>query len=168
MVYYHRDMIFHKLVDSTSHSKTKEYIFRLMNKVVDEVGEKNVVQVVTDNEAFKAAGEMLIKKDNHLYWTPYAADCVDLMLQEIRNVKHIKEVIEKNKKITSVIYNSVHVINHMRDNYTDGHDLLRPGITRFSIKHMALKSVMRHKDILQRCFTNERFLGYVGINDRRK
>ena len=84
MVYSHRDMIFHKSVDSTGHSKTKEYIFRLMDKVVDEVGEENVVQVVTDNEAsFKAAGEMLMDKRKHLYWTPCAAHCVDLMLEEI-------------------------------------------------------------------------------------
>lgn len=39
MVYSLRDMIFHKSVDSTSHSKTEEYIFRLMDKVVDEMGE---------------------------------------------------------------------------------------------------------------------------------
>ncbi len=48
MVYSHMDMIFHKSVDSTGHSKTKEYIFKLMDKVVDEVGEENVVQVVMD------------------------------------------------------------------------------------------------------------------------
>lgn len=51
MVYSHRGMIFHKLVDSTGHSKTNEYIFRLMDKMVYEVGEESIVQVVTDNEA---------------------------------------------------------------------------------------------------------------------
>ena len=34
-----------------------------MDKVVDEVGEENIVQVVTDNEAsFKAASHMLMEK----------------------------------------------------------------------------------------------------------
>jgi len=59
IVYSHRDMIFHKSIDNTGQSKTKEYIFRLMDKVVNGMGEGNVVQIVTDNEtAFKAAGEM--------------------------------------------------------------------------------------------------------------
>lgn len=169
MVYSHRDMIFHKSVDSTGHSKTKEYIFKLMDKVVDEVGEENVVQVVTDNEAsFKAAGEMLMDKRKHLYWTPCAAHCVDLMLEEIGSLKHIKEVIDKSRKITSVIYNSAQAVNHMRDNYTGGRDLLRPGITRFATEHVALESLLRHKHPLQRCFTDERFLSYVGINDKKK
>ena len=48
-------MIYHTSVDTTNISKTADYIFSLMDKVVDEVGEENIVQVVTDNEAsFKA------------------------------------------------------------------------------------------------------------------
>lgn len=152
MVYSHRDMIFHKSVDSTGHSKTKEYIFRLMDKVVDEVGEENVVQVVTDNEtSFKVAGEMLMNKRKHLCWTPCAAHCVDLMLEEIRSLKHIKEIIDKSRKITSVIYNSAQAVNHMRDNYTGSCDLLCLGITRFATEHVALESLLRHKHPLQRC-----------------
>lgn len=91
MVYSHRNMIFHKSVDNTSQSKTNEYIFRLMDRVVDEVGEENVVQVEMDNEtSFKVAGKMLMNKRKHLYWTPCAAHYVDLMLEEIGSVKHIK------------------------------------------------------------------------------
>lgn len=57
---------------------------------------------------------------------------------------------------------------HMRDNYTQGHDLLRLGITRFTIEHMALESLQRHKHILQRCFPDEIFLGYLGGKERKK
>lgn len=54
-------MIFRKSVDTTDHSETNEYIFRLMDKMVDKVSEENVVQIVTHNEAiFKATWEMLM------------------------------------------------------------------------------------------------------------
>lgn len=43
-------MIFHKLMNVKDHSKAKEYIFRFINMVIDEVREKNVVKVVMDNE----------------------------------------------------------------------------------------------------------------------
>lgn len=56
----------------------------------------------------------------------------------------------------------------MRDNYIDDRDLLRPGITRFATEHVALESLLRHKHPLQRCFTDKKFLGYVGINDKKK
>lgn len=83
---------------------------------MDEVGEENVVQVMTDNEAsFKAVGEMLMNKRKHLYWTPCAVHCVNLMLEEIGSTKHIKEVIDKSIKIIGVIYNSTQAVNHMRE-----------------------------------------------------
>lgn len=117
--------------------------------MVDEVGEENVVQIMTDNEAaFKAAGEMLMQKRCYLYWTACVTYYVDLMLEEIGNSKHIKKVIDKSRKITSIIYNSVQAVNHMRDNYTEGHDLLHSGITRFATEHVALESLMRHKHAL--------------------
>jgi len=41
-----------------------------MNKVVDEVGEENVVQIITNNEAsFKVASHLLIEKKKHLFWS---------------------------------------------------------------------------------------------------
>ena len=68
MIYCDRSVIYHTSVDTTNISKTVEYIFSLMDKVVDEVGEKNIVQVVTDNEAsFKTVGHLLMKKRKYLY-----------------------------------------------------------------------------------------------------
>ena len=46
-----------------------------MDKIVEEVGEENIVQVVTDNEAsFKAAGMLLIRS---------ASICSGLLVQGI-------------------------------------------------------------------------------------
>ena len=54
-----------------------------LNEVVDKVGEENVMQLVTDNAAnYKLAGEMLMKKRKCLFWTPCAAHCLDLMLED--------------------------------------------------------------------------------------
>ena len=84
IIYYDRSMIYHTSVDTTNISKTADYILSLMDKVVDEVGEENIVQVVTDNEAsFKAAGHMLMEKRKHMFWSPCAAHCIDLMLEDI-------------------------------------------------------------------------------------
>ena len=84
MIYYDGSMIYHTSVDTTNISKTVDNIFSLMDKVVDEVGEENIVQVVTDNEAsFKAAGHILIEKRKHLFWSPCVAHCIDFMLEDI-------------------------------------------------------------------------------------
>ncbi|KAK4284916.1 hypothetical protein QN277_001685 [Acacia crassicarpa] len=55
--------IFLKSVDASDISKTTDKIFKMIDDVVKEVGEKHVIQVVMDNAAsYKAAGEMLMEK----------------------------------------------------------------------------------------------------------
>lgn len=50
-----------------------------MKDVMEEVGQKNVVQIVTDNgSTFVKAGKELMKKYN-IYWTSCVAHCIDLM-----------------------------------------------------------------------------------------
>ncbi|MQL95235.1 hypothetical protein Taro_027897 [Colocasia esculenta] len=43
--------VFMKSVDASGQIKNAEYLLRLMDEMVEEIGEENVVQVVTDNEA---------------------------------------------------------------------------------------------------------------------
>ena len=84
MVYCDRSMIYLSSVDTTNILKTAYYIFSLMDKIVDEDGEENIVQVVIDNEvSFKASGKLLMEKCRHLFWSPCAAHCIDLMLEDI-------------------------------------------------------------------------------------
>ena len=67
MVYCDRSMVYLSSVDTTNIPNTTYYIFSLMDMIVEEVGEENVVQVVTNNEAsFKAAGMLLMEKRKHL------------------------------------------------------------------------------------------------------
>ena len=102
------------------------------------LGKENIVQVVTDNEAsFKAAGMLLMEKRKHLFWSPCAAHCIDLMLEDIGNMKQIKETLDLVKMITSFIYNSLKVVNLMKL-FTNDRDLLCPGITRFATEFISL------------------------------
>ena len=50
------------------------------------------------------------------------------MLEDIGNMKHIKETLDQAKMITSFIYNSSKVVNLMKV-FTKDRDLLRPEIT---------------------------------------
>ncbi|KAL4377320.1 hypothetical protein GQ457_02G039950 [Hibiscus cannabinus] len=64
--------------------ETGDKLYGLVSSIVDEVGESNVVQVITENGSnFVAAGALLMAKYLHLYWTPCAAHCIDLILKDI-------------------------------------------------------------------------------------
>ncbi|RVW53209.1 hypothetical protein CK203_006825 [Vitis vinifera] len=156
MIYYDRSMIYHSSVNTTNIPKTTDYIFSLMDKVVKEVGEENVVQVVTDNEAsFKAVGMLLMEKRKHLFWSACAAHCIDLMLEDIASMKQIKETLDQAKVIIGFIYNSLKVVNLMKV-FTKDRDLLRPRITRFATEFILLESLIRYEaDLKRMCTTNE-------------
>ena len=81
--------------------------------------------------------------------------CIDLMFEDIGNMKQIKEILDKAKMITGFIYNSLKVVNLMKV-FTKDRDLLRPGITRFATEFISLQCLIRYEcDLKMVCITNE-------------
>ena len=124
MVYYDRDIIYHNFVDCTNKVEAAHFVLSLMDKVVDSIEEENIVQHVTDSESsMKATGEQLMKKRKHLFWSPCATHCIDLILEDIDQMKSIKDAIKQGRRITSFIYNSDKMVNLMKT-YTNNRELL--------------------------------------------
>lgn len=69
------------------------------------------------------------------------------------------------QKGESFIYNSSQAWNILRS-YTEGHDLLHPGITDL-IQNTTLESFVRYKAQLHKCFSDSRFLFALGIEDKK-
>uniref|UniRef100_A0A803LRA4 DUF659 domain-containing protein n=1 Tax=Chenopodium quinoa TaxID=63459 RepID=A0A803LRA4_CHEQI len=153
LVYSVRGTVFHKSIDATDvYCRDTNYYYSLMEKVVQEIGEEKVVQIVTDNEAsVKAAGKKLMDRFPHLYWTACTAHCLDLLLEDIGKKSSIKSVIERARKVSQFIYKYKWAVDYMKK-FTGGRDLTRPGITRFATQFIMLESVVRHKTALQEMF----------------
>lgn len=127
--------------------KDATMLFKLLDEMVEEVGEKNVIQVVTDNASnYVKAGKLLEAKRPHLFWTPCAAHCIDLMLEDIgkicceeRNEEvyvcqclHLlpcsssqhDEKVHKPEELASTCCNSI-------CNFLHHHDLVSPSASQF-------------------------------------
>ena len=105
MVYCKGNTLFLKSIDASENIKDNNYIYGLLKDVIKEVGEANVVQIVTDNEStFVNARKLLMKKYN-LYWTSYVAHYIDLMFEDISKRQTILDLITNARKITNFIYN---------------------------------------------------------------
>ena len=93
MVYCKGSTIFLKFVDASDNFKDNKYIYGLLKDVIKEVGEANIMQIVTDNgSVFVKTGKLLMKKYN-LYWTPCAAHCIDLMFEDIGKRESVFDLI---------------------------------------------------------------------------
>ena len=91
--------IFLYSLDTYDISKTTDKVFKMLDDVVKFVGEENVVQVITDNVAnFKAARELLMHTQPHLYWISCVAYCIDLILEDLQKHLKVHEVTIKNGK----------------------------------------------------------------------
>ena len=124
---------FMKSVDASAHIKNEKLLCDLLDVFILEVGAEHVVQVITDNATnYVVANKMLMERHPTLFWTPCAAHCLDLMLEDIGKISFVKDIVESSKSITKFIYNHTTVLSLMR-RFTNNKELVRPAITRFPL-----------------------------------
>ena len=86
LTYYDEKIFFHKSIDASDKVHNAVYMFGLIEEMIDSIGEQNIMQVIIDNEPqYKATGELLMERQPHIYWTPCAAYCINLMLMDMES-----------------------------------------------------------------------------------
>ena len=144
--------MFIKSVDASAHVKDASLLCELLSGFIEEIGLPNVVQIITDNAAnYVAAGKMLMERHRSLFWTPCAAHCIDLMLEDIAKLSFVKEVIDRARSIPKFIYNHAFILSLMR-RCTKNRELQRPAITRFATNFITLQSLLKCQFELKQMF----------------
>ncbi|KAI3810701.1 hypothetical protein L1987_20323 [Smallanthus sonchifolius] len=154
-----RGSVFIKSLDVSDVTKNADFLFKLLDAMIEEVGEKNVIQVVTDNaSAYVKAGKLLEGKRKHLYWTPCAAHCIDLMLEDIgKEIPKVKSCIKDAMFANGYIYNFVGLVNLMRK-YTNQKNLHRPAVTRFATSFITLLQFHKQKNNLRKMVISQEWV----------
>ncbi|KAF5466254.1 hypothetical protein F2P56_016197 [Juglans regia] len=162
LVYWPKCIMFFKSVDTSGLRKDAEILFNIFDKVVQEIRAENLVQFITDNDAsYKSAGKKLQQKYGSFYWSPCAAHCIDLMLENFSDPRYfslIDDAIKNAKKITKFIYNHGWVLALMRKDFTKGHDLCRLAITRFATNFLSIQRLFLFKKELRQMFTCDKWI----------
>eukprot|EP00253_Pinus_taeda_P032744 PITA_32744 len=155
LVFCPQGTMFLKSVDASDKVKDGHLLFQLLDQVVEEVGVANVVQIITDNASnYVLAGKLLEEKHKTIFWTPCAAHCIDLMLEDIGKLDWVRNTIDHAKSITKFIYNHSLILSLMRK-HTGGKDIIRPSITRFATHFLTLQSMLSQHRNLQKMFSSD-------------
>eukprot|EP00253_Pinus_taeda_P014820 PITA_14820 len=134
--------MFMKFVDASAHIKDTRTLCELLDLFIQEVGPSNAIQVITDNAAnYVSAGKLLMERYPNLFWTPYVAHCIDLMLEDIGKVPIMRDIVESSRSITKYIYNHASVLSLMRK-FTKNKESVRPAITRFATTSISLQPLL--------------------------
>ncbi|XP_058768459.1 uncharacterized protein LOC131642205 [Vicia villosa] len=149
--------MFVKSVDASANMKTGKKLFELLDSFVEEISESNVVQLVTDNGSnYVLAGKRLQISRPKIFWTPCAAHCLDLMLEDIGKIARVKKVIQKGMTLVGFIYNHSLVLNLMTEKLES--ELVRTGVTRFATNFLTLHRLHSLKSKIRPMFTSEEWL----------
>ncbi|CAN0904196.1 hypothetical protein LINGRAHAP2_LOCUS22955 [Linum grandiflorum] len=150
--------VFVESLDTSSFLKNTQKVVEMLDEAVEKVGEDNVLQIITDNaSAYKAARTKLMEKRKHLFWTPCAAHCLDLMLEYLeKQLPNHKTTISKGRKITNFIYGRSMLISILKE-FTKGQDLIRPAVTRFATAYLTLGCLHQHKGDLMSMFSSDKW-----------
>lgn len=146
-------------VDVTYMLEDAVNLFKLLDKVVEDVGEENVVQVITENTpVYKAAGKMLEEKRRTLFWTPCATYCINRILEDFLKLKCVWECIKKGQRVTRFIYNQVWLLNLMKEEFTQGQELLTPSFSQPASSFATLHNLLDHRTSLKRMFQSSKWI----------
>jgi hypothetical protein len=141
-----RGTMFVKFVNASAHVKDALLLCDLLYEFIREVGPQRVVQVITENATNNvAAGRLLMQRYPTLFWTPCAAHCVDLILEDIEKIPYIKDIVEPARSITKFIYNHAFLLSLMR-RFTNNRELVRLAITRFATSFISLGLYVRGEE----------------------
>ncbi|CAN6710234.1 unnamed protein product [Malus baccata var. baccata] len=158
LVYCPEGTVFWESVDASDIINSPDALYELLRRVVEEVGVKDVLQVITSSEEqYMVAGRRLTDTFPALYWTPCAARCLDLILEDFGNIEWINTVIEQARSITKFVYNHSAVLNMVR-RATFGNDIVEPGATRFATNFTTLKRLVDLKHCLQVMVTSQEWM----------
>jgi hypothetical protein len=106
MVFSNGRMYFHKSVNATGHMQDSRFVYDHIKQVILEIGEENVVQLVTDNGSnFKKTCLEIVRFYPHITWQPCAAHTINLMFKEVGNFPEIEAVVSSCKRISRFVYN---------------------------------------------------------------
>ncbi|PSR93126.1 Spore coat protein like [Actinidia chinensis var. chinensis] len=158
LLYCPEGMTFLRSVDISDIVNIPDALYELLKEVVEEVGMRNVLQVVTNaEERYAVAAKRLTDALPTVFWTPCAAHCIDLILEDIKKLEWINTIFEQAKSVSRFIYNHSVVLNMMR-RYTFGVDLVDIGATRITTDFMTLKRMVNIKHNLQSMVTSEEWM----------
>lgn len=157
-VYCSEGTVFLRSADISDAVDSADAIYDCLRETVEEVGVENVVQVITSTEdRYAVAGNRLTETYSTVCWTPCAAHCIDLMLNDIGKLPKVKMILDQAKTISRYIYMNNVVLKMMRK-YTYGIDLVDLGYTCSCTDFMTLKRMVSIKHNLQSMFTSEEWM----------
>lgn len=141
--------IFLRSVDASDAISNTDALFMLLNEVVEEVGVQNVVQVIAHEKScyMEAAGKKLVEKYKFIFWTLCTDYCINLILERIGMLDHVKKVFSDAKTVIRFIYSNLIPFELMRK-HIHGSYLIRQSKLKSISDFLTLENILSKRESL--------------------
>jgi len=131
------------------------------------VGPENIVHMVTDNASnYVAACKLLVEEFPSRFWSPCAANCINLILQDVGKLQSVCSVVDHASSITKYVYNHCYPLYLIRK-FTGWKEIFRPAPTRFATNFITLQSILVYKDNLRAMVTSRELVSSPYAKDNK-
>ncbi|XP_024518399.1 uncharacterized protein LOC112349814 [Selaginella moellendorffii] len=133
--------VFLKSVDSKGRTKTEEWIWVKLKKVIQEVGEENIVQVITDNASnCVQMGELMTAKYPHILHSRCVCHVLDLLFEDIGSLLWVKPLVKGCNEVVTFITKKPRVLALFRK--LSNRDLIKLASTRFAYMFLVMSQLL--------------------------
>nr|XP_007144620.1 hypothetical protein PHAVU_007G170700g [Phaseolus vulgaris]ESW16614.1 hypothetical protein PHAVU_007G170700g [Phaseolus vulgaris] len=168
--------VFLKSINRYGEIKDKDFIAKHIRDVIMEVGQNNVVQIITDNaDVCKAAGMLIELEFPSIYWSPCVVHTLNLALQNIcaaKNTEKNSDIYHQCSWISQIVDDATFVKNFIMGhsmrlsmfNNFNSLKLLSLAPTRFASTIVMLKRFRSLKKGLQEMVISDEWSFYKEDN----
>lgn len=143
-------------IDTSGETKDANFIANELERNINAVGAENVVQVITDSASnCLGARSILEQRFKHIVFSPCAAHCLDLLLEDIGKLPWASSVIARGRAVVKFIANHHKSLAVFRQH--SSLELLKPGETRFASQFIMLQRLHDCKDAMQETIVDREY-----------
>ncbi|KAL3686381.1 hypothetical protein R1sor_008955 [Riccia sorocarpa] len=157
----------HHHVDGNNETKSVVWIAEHIMRDIEERGSHNVLQFVADNASANIlVGKLVRERYPHIIFGGCVAHGLDLLMEDIRKLPWVKDVVNDYKSFIKFIKNH-HMTNAMfLDFFSNGGTLLKPTTTRFATNVIMLDRAWTLSSSLRRMVISDRWISWANDPQR--
>ena len=152
-------------VDTSGQTKDGSFITEQLACNINAVGADNIVQMITDSASnCVSAKNILGERLKGIVFSPCAAHCIDLLLEDIGKLPQTSTVINRGRAAVKFITNHHKSLAVFRQHSTL--ELLKPGETRFASQFIMLQRLHQCKDALQETVVDRQYKTWLSTGSK--
>ncbi|XP_002437551.1 uncharacterized protein LOC8065584 [Sorghum bicolor] len=150
-------MFFLRSIDISTIFDDVDELAAMVCCLIDDIGVHNIVQVITNNVSphMQATEHAVLKKhDQPFVFTVCADHCINLLLENIAKLDHVKDVLTKAREITMFLYGHALPMELMKKFFYFDSEIISNSNLRSVAKFLTLETLVSQRENLMEMFSS--------------